>query len=411
MPAQTRGFLFSDLRGYSAFVERQGDHAARDLLARYRRTVRDAIGRFGGAEIRTEGDSFYVVFDSVSQAVEAGLAIQALLAQDTQPTPIRAGIGIHAGEVEDDAEQGIVSGAVNIAARICAVADPGEVLVSDIVRGLTRGYLGVRFLPRGRRKLKGITDPIAVYAVGVGHAAAGDDHRRRWPLIGAAVGGSTVLVLVIALLGGAVVREGVGSAPSPSGSDDTASPSQSDAAASTGSSGAGLDAFPSSAEEALLDVFPDEYRRRCERAAPGSMPRYVGPGPRAVGQDPTTVTRDPAFAAGIVCAPFSTKDPDEVAAWVVSDVWIDGGAEELIANRAGVLEAPAGNCVETRRAIEQWSTGPLGGQLVCFSTESGAAILYWTYDGTDVFGMATRTDGNLDALLEWWKEEAQYRRP
>ncbi|MBA2634856.1 MAG: diguanylate cyclase [Chloroflexi bacterium] len=68
-PPQTRGFLFADLRGYSAFTEQYGDQAARELLARYRRAVRDVISCTGGAEIRTEGDSFYVVFDSVSRAV------------------------------------------------------------------------------------------------------------------------------------------------------------------------------------------------------------------------------------------------------------------------------------------------------------------------------------------------------
>lgn len=162
VPAQTRGFLFSDLRGYSAYTERHGDRAARELLSRYRRTVRDVIGRFGGAEVRTEGDSFYVVFDSVGQAVEAGLAVQSALAA-AEGEAVRAGIGIHAGEVEDDAEQGIVSNAVNIAARICAVAEPGEVLVSDTVRSLTRSYLDVVFVPAGRRKLKGIRDPVRVY--------------------------------------------------------------------------------------------------------------------------------------------------------------------------------------------------------------------------------------------------------
>ena len=73
----TRGFLFADLRGYTAFVEQRGAAAAAELLTRYRTLAREAIGRFGGAEIKTEGDSFYVVFDSVSSAVRCGLAIVA----------------------------------------------------------------------------------------------------------------------------------------------------------------------------------------------------------------------------------------------------------------------------------------------------------------------------------------------
>ena len=71
----TRGFLFADLRGYTDFVEQRGAAAAAELLTQYRALAREAIGQFGGAEIKTEGDSFYVVFDSVSSAVRCGLAI------------------------------------------------------------------------------------------------------------------------------------------------------------------------------------------------------------------------------------------------------------------------------------------------------------------------------------------------
>ena len=73
----TRGFLFADLRGYTDFVEQRGAAAAAELLTQYRALAREAIGQFGGAEIKTEGDSFYVVFDSVSSAVRCGLAITA----------------------------------------------------------------------------------------------------------------------------------------------------------------------------------------------------------------------------------------------------------------------------------------------------------------------------------------------
>src|SRR6476660_4433519 len=90
----TRGFLFADLRGYTDYVEQRGAAAAAELLTRYRALVREAIENFDGAEIKTEGDSFYVVFDSVSNAVRCGLAIAAA-ARDAAPEPIRVGIGIH----------------------------------------------------------------------------------------------------------------------------------------------------------------------------------------------------------------------------------------------------------------------------------------------------------------------------
>jgi class 3 adenylate cyclase len=54
-PSVARGFLFADLRNYSAWVESRGDHAAASLLGAYRELVREAVAEFDGAEIKTEG--------------------------------------------------------------------------------------------------------------------------------------------------------------------------------------------------------------------------------------------------------------------------------------------------------------------------------------------------------------------
>ncbi len=192
----TRGFLFADLRDYSRFTERFGDDAAAQLLARYRALVREAIARFEGAEIRTEGDSFYVVFTTVGSAVRAGLAILA----DAGAAPgeagthaIRVGIGVHAGETVDT-DEGIVSSAVNIAARVCSVAGPGQLLVTETVRGLTRGYLPVRFEPAGSRKLKGIAEPMPLFRVVESTAPITSTavHRRRLSPEGGIVGAVVV---------------------------------------------------------------------------------------------------------------------------------------------------------------------------------------------------------------------------
>jgi hypothetical protein len=119
-------------QGYTNFVEQHGAAAAAALLTRYRALAREEIGRFGGAEITTEGDSFYVVFDSANSAVCCGLAITTA-ARDAAEEPIRVGVGIHAGETVE-ADGGYAGSAVNIAARICAQAGAGEVLVSGTVR-------------------------------------------------------------------------------------------------------------------------------------------------------------------------------------------------------------------------------------------------------------------------------------
>ena len=162
----TRGFLFSDLRDYTAFIERNGDAAAAQLLETYRRLVRDVVRRFGGAEIKTEGDSFYVVFPSASDAVRCGVAIvdaAAVASANTPERPIHVGIGVHAGETAET-DEGYVGSAVNIAARVCAQAAAGEVLVTDTVRGLTRTSGDIAFTSRGKKHLKGIEEPMAVYA-------------------------------------------------------------------------------------------------------------------------------------------------------------------------------------------------------------------------------------------------------
>ena len=155
----TRGFLFADLRDYTSYVDTHGDRAAAALLDRYRTSVRSAVALARGAEIRTEGDSFYVVFESVSDAVYCGLAIveAAGATADGPADPIHVGVGVHAGETIETAE-GFVGSAVNIAARLCAEAMAGELVVSDTVRALTRTSVEVGF-ETGGRPLPRLRDP------------------------------------------------------------------------------------------------------------------------------------------------------------------------------------------------------------------------------------------------------------
>lgn len=161
-----RGFLFADLRGYTRFTEAHGDAAA-ELLADYRELVRAVIGRHAGAEIRTEGDGVYVVFESVTDAVDAGIELVEAAATTTMATParpIRVAVGIHAGETTATGE-GPVGSAVNIAARICAKAEAGEVLVSETVRSLVRTARPYRATALGNQRLKGVAEAIPLYRI------------------------------------------------------------------------------------------------------------------------------------------------------------------------------------------------------------------------------------------------------
>ncbi len=177
--ARTHGFLFADLRGYTEFIETHGDREAAELLAVFRPLVRAILaGHEGteaqaeGAEARTQGDSFYLVFPSVGAAVLCGLDIVRVAGEATEANPglpIRVGVGVHAGETVETAE-GLVGSAVNIAARVCSVARAGEVLVTETVRSLIRTSLDVSFEARGSPHLKGVAEPIALFAVRPGAA-------------------------------------------------------------------------------------------------------------------------------------------------------------------------------------------------------------------------------------------------
>ena len=166
-PGITRGFLFSDIRGFTAFAEKFGNAAAADRVARFLDLARAAIAQHEGAEIKTEGDAIHAVFPSASMAVMCGLEIVEAardLAAQQGDRPLDLGVGVHAGEaVETD--EGYIGTAVNIAARLCAAALPGEILVSSAVKAMTQAVIPVGFIARGRRRLKGIREPVEVYAI------------------------------------------------------------------------------------------------------------------------------------------------------------------------------------------------------------------------------------------------------
>ena len=124
------------------------------------------------------------------------------------------GVGIHAGEAIETSE-GYFGAAVNLASRLCAIAQAGEVLVTATVRGITQASVPVAFAPRGRRRLKGIDDPVEVFAVTAGEAAR---PTRAYPTRLAA-GAAVVAVAAVVAIGvilASVMRGGSGANPSSS---------------------------------------------------------------------------------------------------------------------------------------------------------------------------------------------------
>ena len=213
-----RGFLFSDVRGFTAFAERHGNAAAAEMVASFLQIARAAIARHDGAELKTEGDNIHAVFPSASGAVLCGLDIvegAADLNAREAGTNLNLGVGIHAGEAVETA-QGYIGRAGNIAARLCAVARPGEVLVSSTVKGITQASINVGFIPRGRRRLKGIQDPILVYAVSRDPNAKAPFELPGWLVdVGSAAGAVIALASVVAIAGPLLLGKTVKSSSPP----------------------------------------------------------------------------------------------------------------------------------------------------------------------------------------------------
>jgi len=166
--------LFSDLRDYTRFVESKGDSAAAALLREYRSIVRREVAQHAGAEVKTEGDSFYVVFSSPRAALDCAVAILKRVEAHEQrdpDLPISVAMGIHAGETVEFDDQ-FVGGAVIIGSRLCARAKAREILISDTFRGLVRTGQTHEMEDRGWIRLKGVDERVRAWSVRTSTATA-----------------------------------------------------------------------------------------------------------------------------------------------------------------------------------------------------------------------------------------------
>jgi len=151
--------LFTDIVGSTETAARLGDRRWRDLLGRHDAIVRQQLTIHRGREVKTLGDGFLAVFDGPARAIRCAAAIR----DELTTVGLQVRTGIHTGEVELIGED--VGGmAVNIGARIGALAGAGEVLVSSTVRELVVGS-GLGFAERGTHTLKGAPDEWRLFAV------------------------------------------------------------------------------------------------------------------------------------------------------------------------------------------------------------------------------------------------------
>jgi len=169
LPRGTVTFLFTDIEGSTELSRRLGP-AFGDVRAVHRRLVREAVAAHGGHEIDAQGDALFAAFDRASDAVAAAVAAQRALAGAEWPEQGRVAvrIGIHTAEpyLHDEGYFGV---GVSRAARICAAAHGGQILLSTATAGVVEDLdlPGVRMRELELYRLKDIPQPQRLVQVDV----------------------------------------------------------------------------------------------------------------------------------------------------------------------------------------------------------------------------------------------------
>ena len=158
---------FADIVGYTTVSERS-EALALGLVQILTRTVREVVAGHGGRVVKFLGDGAFAEFPSTDMAVRSACTLahrfaRAAAAEDLGEQKLR--IGIHVGEVAQDEEGDLFGEGVNVASRIQALSEAGEVWVSDDVRRQLRQRAEFSFADRGQRMIKGIAQPLTVHEV------------------------------------------------------------------------------------------------------------------------------------------------------------------------------------------------------------------------------------------------------
>jgi YVTN family beta-propeller protein len=205
--AGIRTFLIADVRGYTRYTQEHGDEAAARLAASFAEIVENVVDGTGGRLVEIRGDEALLVFGSPRDGIRTAIALQHRLVErmrSEDPLPLRVGIGLDAGEAVP-VNGGYRGGALNLAARLCSLAQPGEVLVSEGLAHLARKVDDTTYVDRGRISVKGLPERVRVYQVSFLLDMPADEHaprgiRTTLILAAAAVAAIAILAVSVALL-------------------------------------------------------------------------------------------------------------------------------------------------------------------------------------------------------------------
>jgi class 3 adenylate cyclase/pimeloyl-ACP methyl ester carboxylesterase len=154
--------LFTDMAYSTALTQRLGDTTAQELVRAHDGIVREALATHGGTEVKHTGDGIMASFPTASGAIECAIAIQRAVTSSDEGE-LRLRIGVNAGEPVVE-ESDLFGTAVQLARRLCDQAQPGQILVSNVVRELAAGK-GFLFSDTGEVVLKGFEEPVRLYEV------------------------------------------------------------------------------------------------------------------------------------------------------------------------------------------------------------------------------------------------------
>lgn len=170
-----RTFLIADVRGYTSYTLEHGDEAAARLAERFAQVAEEIVSGYGGEVAELRGDEALGVFRSPRAALRAAVDLQVRLDREREVSalPLHVGIGIDAGEAVP-VRGGYRGSALNLAARLCSIAGPGEVFASEGVIHLARRVDGLAFVDRGEVRLKGLGAPIRVMQIAAEGALPGE---------------------------------------------------------------------------------------------------------------------------------------------------------------------------------------------------------------------------------------------
>ena len=159
-----RAIMFTDMVGSTEMTTQLGDTMAVEVIKAHDAIIRRSLEQHGGSEVKHLGDGILASFDDIPASVACAMEIQEELASynEISATPIRVRIGIHAGEPVEEGND-LFGSAVQMAARICDIAQADAILVSPKVKDACTD-VDLEFEPSGSETLRGFSEPVQLFS-------------------------------------------------------------------------------------------------------------------------------------------------------------------------------------------------------------------------------------------------------